>query len=805
MNRGAAPAGEAVQTKRGRLLDLLFWCLLALIVAAFVAWHWQPAHQFAWKFDEGVNAIRARLLLAGHDLYHEIWSDDAPLFTLLWAAAFSVFGQSVFVGRALMLAFSALAIVATGSIARRLAGRTGALATVLILVLLPRLHQLCRVILTGLPAISVGLVALVAGLAFQASRKTRWLALSGVLFGLSLLIKPLTAPLYLPLSALALLDSGERRPPLKQRIRLWLAFSAIVAGTLLLALVLFSPLAFLSQVVGTLIQAREADGLSLAANMAQLGAFLFRDKWELSYAGLLCLAGVGLLCLAVRRRWSHLVPLVLWIVGALVALMLHSPLRDHEVFLLLPAIVVLAGLGVEQALTGLRTFGSTGLRERLLTVAACLALALTAVNLVPAAQVDLAMRVDSLVEATESPTHLVALRFLQSHTPPDSVIITDDPMLAFKSGRLIPPALAVPSYRRIEAGELSSAFLIGLTEEVRPSAILFWERRLSRATEYFDWVSANYCAIHAYPHQEWMRLIYVPCGPAEITFPQPASTQDGIAFLGSSVKRLGVEPGDSLEVTLYWRAETQISQDYTTFVQLLDAQGNCWGQVDQQPFDGRYPTSEWPPGGSFIQEISLPVRADAPSGEQTLSVGLYDAQIHRLPLYDAEGHRLPGDQVTLTPRPVVRWQGQFDLPTPLHQQEATLGGYLKLLGYDLRVRDEPVHPGEVVALTLYWQCLSEMDTSYTVFAHLMNDQGDLVAQCDQVPGGGAFPTTGWLPREVITDEHHVALPQDTPGGNYTLVIGMYDLQTGIRLTAVDAHGTPLPNNSVPVGQVTIHE
>ena len=338
---------------------------------------------------------------------------------------------------------------------------------------------------------------------------------------------------------------------------------------------------------------------------------------------------------------------------------------------------------------------------------------------------------------------------------------------------------------------------------MEPSAILFWERRLSRASEYFDWVSANYCAVRAYPHDEWMRLIYVPCGPREITFPQPASTPDGIALLGSSVRRLGVEPSDSLQITLYWRAESQISQKYTTFVQLVDAQGNCWGQVDQQPFDGHYPTSNWPPGGTFIQEISLPVRADAPSGEQTLSVGLYDAQVHRLPLFDTEGHALEGNQVTLTPRPVVRWKGRFDLPAPLHQREAFLGDQVKLLGYDLD--DEPVHPGAVVALTLYWQCLGEMDTSYTVFAHLLNEHGDLVAQCDQVPSGGAFPTTGWRPGEVITDQCQVPLPGDTPAGTYTFVIGMYDIETGLRLAAADAEGAPLPNNSVSIGQVTVHE
>ncbi len=796
MSEGPRAFGKPVQIRRMRLGDLAFWGLVSLMVAAFVAWHWQPAQRFPWKFDEGVNVIKSRLLLAGHGLYREIWSDQAPLFTVLLAGAFSIFGQSVFVGRALVLGFSALVIVATGSIARRLAGRTAALAAILFLVLLPRFHQLCRVILIGLPAISVGLVALVAGLAFQANRKIGWLTLSGLLFGLSLLIKPLTAPLYLPLSALALLDSGAA----KQRIRLWVAFSAIVAGTLLLTLVLFSPPTLLRQVAGTLTQAREADGLSLAENMVKLGAFFFRDKWKLSYAGLLSLAVVGLLCLVVRRRWSHLVPLALWLVGALGTLVLHSPLRDHQVFLLVPAIVVFAGLGAQQALAGLRTFGSARLRQRLLTVAACLALVLTAVNLVPAAQADLAMRVDSLATREDTPTRLDALQFLRSRTSPDSVIITDDPMLAFKSGRLIPPTLAVPSYRRVEAGELPPDLLIDLTREVHPAAILFWERRLKRVAEYADWVSANYCLIRAYSDERW---IYVPCDSAEIASPQPASTPDGVAFLGSSVKHLGVNPGDSLQITLSWHAKSQISQDYTTFVQLLDAQGNCWGQVDQQPFDGHYPTSKWPPGGTFIQEISLPVRADAPAGEQTLSVGLYDAQVHRLPLYDAEDRRLPGDQVILTPRPVVRWKGRFDLPAPSHEREATLGGYVRLLGYDLD--DEPVHPGAVVTLTLHWQSLDEMDTSYTVFAHMLDEQGALVAQRDQVPGEGAFPTTGWRPREVIIDQHRVLLPQDTPGGTYTFVIGMYDLETGLRLAAVDANRAPLANDAVPVGQVTVHE
>jgi len=803
MSELAAPDGGRLEMTHARLRDLLFWALVGLIAVGFVGWQWSPAHQFAWKFDEGANVIKARLLLTRHAMYSEIWSDQPPLFTVLLAGAFAIFGQSVLVGRTLVLAFSGLALLAIACIGRNLAGRRAGLAAALLLALLPHFHQLSKAILIGLPAISVGLVAMAAGFAFHSTGKRRWVALSGALFGLSLLIKPLTAPLYLPLSALVLVGSDERRATLKRRIRLWAAFTAVAAATLLLGLALFSPLAFARQVVGTFVQARGAHGLPLGKNVAMLRDYLFADKWGLCYAGLLFLGLMGLLSLGLQRRWSHLVSLTLWLVGALAALLLHSPLRRHELFLVVPALLALGGLCVEQAVSGLRTFRLASAAKRSLTVAACIGVILAAINQVSLVRADLAMRGDALVERDESPTHREALRFLRLHTPPDSVIITDDPMLAFKSGRLVPPALAVPSFRRIEAGELSSASLIDLTEEVRPSAVLFWERRLSRATEYFDWVSANYGVIRAYPYKNEMRLIYVPCDLDAIAFPQSAVTREGIAFLGSSVPHLGVDPGDSLQMVLYFRAAHAIDQNYTLFVQLLDAQGNCWGQVDQQPFDGLYPTNKWLPGETVMQEITLLVRADAPPGEKMLAVGFYDAHVRRLPLYDTEGHPLSGGQVILSPRPVVRWQGQFDLPTPLHQQEATLGTCARFLGYDLG--DEPVRPGETISLTLYWQCLNEMHTSYTVFTHLLGEQGDLVAQRDQVPGDGAFPTTGWRPGEVIADQYVLDVPLDAPSGNYTFSIGMYDLATGMRLAAVDVDGTPLVDNSVSIGQVIVHE
>ncbi|MGH2592699.1 MAG: hypothetical protein ACRDGG_04230, partial [Anaerolineae bacterium] len=84
-------------------------------------------------------------------------------------------------------------------------------------------------------------------------------------------------------------------------------------------------------------------------------------------------------------------------------------------------------------------------------------------------------------------------------------------------------------------------------------------------------------------------------------------------------------------------------------------------------------------------------------------------------------------------------------------------------------------------VTLYWQARAETTTAYKVFVHILDSEGHLVAQADAVPVNGSRPTTGWLPREVITDQYIIALPGELPAGQYQIVVGLYDSETGARL------------------------
>jgi hypothetical protein len=86
-------------------------------------------------------------------------------------------------------------------------------------------------------------------------------------------------------------------------------------------------------------------------------------------------------------------------------------------------------------------------------------------------------------------------------------------------------------------------------------------------------------------------------------------------------------------------------------------------------------------------------------------------------------------------------------------------------------------------VTLVWRAETETYTSYHVFLHLLDSDGDVVAQSDGVPAGWTRPTTGWLAGEYITDVHTLALPTDpSHSASYSLLTGLYNPVTGERLT-----------------------
>jgi hypothetical protein len=132
----------------------------------------------------------------------------------------------------------------------------------------------------------------------------------------------------------------------------------------------------------------------------------------------------------------------------------------------------------------------------------------------------------------------------------------------------------------------------------------------------------------------------------------------------------------------------------------------------------------------------------------------------------------------------------------------SLGDKASLTGHDLP--GGVWQPGDVVPLTLFWKRLVALEEDYSVFVHLLDGSGGVVAQNDSAPAGGSRPTSGWREGEDIVDRHGVLLPEGLPPGEYTLAVGMYFPETGIRLEITEP-GVEPPLDSITLGIVSVGE
>ncbi len=125
----------------------------------------------------------------------------------------------------------------------------------------------------------------------------------------------------------------------------------------------------------------------------------------------------------------------------------------------------------------------------------------------------------------------------------------------------------------------------------------------------------------------------------------------------------------------------------------------------------------------------------------------------------------------------------FAVPTaqaPLvRAQDATIGGFAHLSGYTLT--PQPVASGEVLQLGLDWQAIASAPANDKVFTHLIDGDGNIWAQRDSDPAGGARPTGEWKPGDRIEDNYGLLVLPGTPPGSYEVEVGMYAPDSGLRL------------------------
>jgi hypothetical protein len=756
-----------------RARDRLFWGALTVELLVFVVWQGAHLGGFQWTTDEGLYVMRVRLLQQGYALYRDIWTDQLPGMVHIVRLAFAVGGARVESARAAMVLISAGGLLATALLARRLAGRLGALLVTPLVAITPNYYWLSRAAISPtLPATSLAVMALALVAGYAASKRRGTLLAAGLMMAAALYVKA-TAILVAGACLVWLWQAAGERRAFWRDVIIWGTATAL---PLLLALAVEHPVDMWRQFVQTQVVSAGM-ALKIGPHAAKIGAYLL-ENWGLTAAAL-----AGLLVCLWGQRW-RLAIISSWLGVVIVALLVRSPMwPGHHLSVLLYPLGILAAVAVQALAAAWRA-------RRANWPAALAALGLGA-QLV--ALPGIARTNGALAAAPTYLSTVEAVEFLRERYPQGAKVISDYHMIPFRAGSTVPPSLATVTKKRLQLGLLDADTLANTALAKDVQVILLWDEQLSADAEFVAWARERYALAFKWGYHD----ILCQPQPGEALFEADVRVGSALTLERYGVRRLAAAPGEAWELVLYWRVHAPLEQQLHGFVHVVDDAGNQIAQHDQLAFGLEHVSTEWQVGELIEDRYEIAVPAAVRPGQYHFSVGLYGADDRqRLPMrLNVSGDEL-GGQMVLQPRPVVHWPAVMTAPDVDHATALRYGGLAELAGWNAQVT------GEAVRVELVWRGLEPLMTpEYVVFAHLRQG-GQLAAQADGPPGDGARPTTGWQSGEYIVDTRSIPTAGLAPG-DYDLYVGLYDPLTGARAPVRAPDGAPLPGDEALVGQVAV--
>ena len=253
---------------------------------------------------------------------------------------------------------------------------------------------------------------------------------------------------------------------------------------------------------------------------------------------------------------------------------------------------------------------------------------------------------------------------------------------------------------------------------------------------------------------------------------------DGIGVIEATLSAEAVAQDGLLEAEVVWGTRQPPEREWAAYLALSGPAGQEMQSVVFEPCPG-WPTWEWSHDAVARGRGTLRVDPLAEGGAYTVTVGLLN------PVTGVKA----GEALVVGQVKVQAVERVFESPEMEVESAAVFGALLRLLGYDLRREDDQA------IVTLHWQALRRMDTSYKIFVHLVDSAtGTIVAQDDAVPRRWAYPTTWWQEGEVVSDEMPLSL-ENVPAGRYQVAMGVYHPETGERLSVVTG-GEPMTEGSL---------
>jgi hypothetical protein len=244
-------------------------------------------------------------------------------------------------------------------------------------------------------------------------------------------------------------------------------------------------------------------------------------------------------------------------------------------------------------------------------------------------------------------------------------------------------------------------------------------------------------------------------------------------------------PGGFLPVTIFGYGLADTAQPQMMSVRLLGANGQDVGQATAE--------LAWHAGEVVAAVVDVPVAEGALPARAVLDLAMVGENGRNQTATSATGRAL---DIPVRLETVKITSPEVLSPSPQFKSTAIFGEQLVLIGYDVEKDDDGP------AIILYWQVRERMAADYTTFVHILDEEGQIVAQDDSQPTDGIYPTSIWDKGEIVADRKEMDLAEEAIDNELTVVTGVYLLETLERLAVWDASGQRQPGDQWPLDQVT---
>ncbi len=222
-------------------------------------------------------------------------------------------------------------------------------------------------------------------------------------------------------------------------------------------------------------------------------------------------------------------------------------------------------------------------------------------------------------------------------------------------------------------------------------------------------------------------------------------------------------PGDKVRVKLYWQVLAQSEQDNSVFLTFVDDNKQEIGHYITYPGAGALRTSQWEEGAIYADEYVISIHGGA-TGRYP-----FDLQVEWEDLEDDNSivaTNAEGDDI----HPVL-----LDIGAVVSARlPDTASGFIEIPSDAQPNFDESIRlqsylvDSDLNELVLHWKAEAAPAEDYTVFVHMLDEEGKIIAQADLAP---RLPTKYWRWGETYSTYHQ--LPEELLLLDHAVSVGWY--------------------------------